>query len=99
MARLYGGQYLFTVTAILFLDSIMADRNFASIWPDPDAPGSCEKYLPLPEGVTDEALRETRLKYGKVFYPITGIVGKAEGLDRKDLAGLLPDSDKPALRF
>jgi hypothetical protein len=87
------------VSAILFLDSIMANSDFVSIFPDPDALGFAEKYLPLPEGVTEDGLRETRLKYGKVFHPATGIMGKAEGLSRKNLAGFLPYSDRPILRF
>jgi pimeloyl-ACP methyl ester carboxylesterase len=99
VARLYADQYPFTVSAILFLDSVMADCDFVSIWPDPDADGFAEKNLPLPEGVTEEGLRETRARYRKVFHPVTGIMGKAEGLSRKNLAELLPDSDKPVLRF
>jgi hypothetical protein len=58
-----------------------------------------ERYLPFPEGVTEEGLRESRAKYGEVFYPVTGIVGKAEGLSRKNLAELLPNSEKPMLQF
>ena len=99
VARLYADHYPCTVSAILFLDSVMADCDFVSIFPDPDAPGFAEKNLPLPEGVTEEGLRETRMKYGKIFHPVTGIMGKAEGLRRKNLAELLPDSDKPVLRF
>jgi pimeloyl-ACP methyl ester carboxylesterase len=99
VARLYADQYPCTVSAILFLDSIMADCDFVSIWPDPDAPGFAEKNLPLPEGVTEEGLRETSAKYGKVFHPVTGIMGKAEGLSRKNLTELLPNPDKPVLRF
>jgi len=99
VARLYADQYPCTVSAILFLDSVVANSDFVSIWPDPDAPGFAEKYLPLPEGVTEEGLRETRAQYGKVFHPVTGIMGKVEGLSRRNLAELLPDSDKPMLRF
>lgn len=99
VARLYADHYSSTVSAILFLDSIMADCDFVSIWPDPDAPGFAEKSLPLPEGVTEDGLRETRAKYGKVFHPVTGIMGKAEGLSRRNLAELLQDSDRPVLRF
>jgi len=99
VARLYADQYPSTISAILFLDSIIANSDFVSIYPDPDAPGFAEKYLPLPEGVTRERLRETRLKYGKVFHPVTGIMGKAEGLSRMNLAELLPYSDRPILLF
>jgi hypothetical protein len=41
VARLYAGEYPSTVSAIQFLDSMMADCDFVSIWPDPDAPGFC----------------------------------------------------------
>jgi pimeloyl-ACP methyl ester carboxylesterase len=99
LTRLYADQYPSTVSTILFLDSIIANTDFVSIWPDPDAPGFSEKYLPLPQGVTKEGLRDTRLKYGKVFHPVTGIMGKTEGLSRKNLAELLPYSDQPLLRF
>ncbi len=97
MARLYADQYPPTVFAILFLDSIMANSDFLSIWPDPDAPGFSEEYLPLPEGVTEQGLRETTAKYGKVIHLVTGIMGNAEGLSRKNLAMLLPHTDRPIL--
>jgi hypothetical protein len=99
VARLYADQYPYTVSAILFLDSIMANSDFVSIWPDPDAPDFAKTALPLPEGVTEDALRETRAKYRQIFHPVTGLMGKAEGLSRKNLAELLPYSDKPLLRF
>lgn len=99
IARLYADQYPYTVSAILFLDSIMASTDFVSFWPDPDAPDFAKTALPLPEGVTEKGLRETRAKYRQVFHPVSGIMGQAEGLSRKNLAELLPYSDKPLLRF
>lgn len=92
LARLYTHEYPGTVAAILFLDSVLASSDFVSIWPDPDAVDFDEKNLP--EGVTAELLRETREKYRRMFHPE---VGSKEGLSRKNLKDLLPDSDSPIL--
>jgi hypothetical protein len=51
----------------------------------------------LPEGVTAEGLREVRAKMDRIFSPIHGIMGNAEGLTRRNLAELLPYSDYPIL--
>lgn len=47
-------------------ESIMTDSDFMSIWPHLDAPAFSATYLPLPQGVTEEELRETNLRYGDV---------------------------------
>jgi len=92
IARLYAQEYPGTVAGMLLLDSIMANSDFVSIFPDPDSPdfdaGS------LPRGVTPEILRDTREKFRAMFHPS---VKNAEGLDRRNLATLLPDADKPSL--
>ncbi|KAI1196547.1 Alpha/Beta hydrolase protein [Nemania serpens] len=92
VARLYAEQYPGTVAGLLLLDSIMANSDFVSIFPDPDSPdfdpGS------LPQDVTPEILRETRQKFREIFHPS---VKNPEGLDRRNLATLLPDSDNPFL--
>lgn len=93
IARLYAQAYPGTVSAMLMLDSVMANTDFISMWPDPDAHGFKESELP--KGVTAEALRETRAKYDKIFGSHDGLMGKAEGLSRRDLAELLPFSDRP----
>ncbi|KAI8630691.1 Alpha/Beta hydrolase protein [Xylariaceae sp. FL1651] len=92
IARLYAQNYPGTMAGMLLLDSIMANSDFVSIFPDPDSsdfdPGS------LPQDVTPEILRETRKKFREVFHPS---VKNSEGLDRRSLAGLLPHADKPSL--
>lgn len=92
IARLYAQEYHGTVAGMLLLDSIMANSDFVSIFPDPDSPdfdpGS------LPQDVTPEMLCETRTKFREVFHPS---VKNPEGLDRRNLATLLPDADKPCL--
>ncbi|KAI0856330.1 Alpha/Beta hydrolase protein [Xylaria cubensis] len=92
IARLYAQEYPRTVAGMLLLDSIMANSDFVSIFPDPDSPdfdpGS------LPQDVTPEMLCETRRKFREVFHPS---VKNPEGLDRRNLAALLPDADRPRL--
>ncbi|KAI0412112.1 Alpha/Beta hydrolase protein [Xylaria grammica] len=92
IARLYAHKYPDTVAGMLLLDSIMANSDFVSIFPDPDSPN----FDPgsLPPDVTPELLYETREKFREVFHPS---VKNPEGLDRRNLATLLPDADKPSL--
>ncbi|OCK79138.1 alpha/beta-hydrolase [Lepidopterella palustris CBS 459.81] len=92
IARLFAQSYPATVSGLILLDSIMANSDFVSIWPDPDAPDFDPSALP--EGVSPEELRDTRAKYGKVFHPN---VPNKEGLSRRNLAHLLPYSDQPKL--
>ncbi|OCL05196.1 hypothetical protein AOQ84DRAFT_323261, partial [Glonium stellatum] len=92
LARLFAQIYPGTVSGIVLLDSIMANSDFVSIWPDPDAPGFDPDSLP--EGVFAEDLRETRAKYAKAFHPS---VPNKEGLSRRNLSKLLPYSDSPKL--
>jgi pimeloyl-ACP methyl ester carboxylesterase len=97
LARLYAQTYPGSVSALLFLDSVIANSDFVSFMPDPDAADFKEKYVPLPEGVTEESIKESRAKFFKIFSPFNGVMGKAEGLSRKTLPGLLPDADAPIL--
>ncbi|GAP88959.1 putative alpha beta hydrolase family protein [Rosellinia necatrix] len=92
MARLFSRKYPGTVAGLLLLDSIMANSDFVSLFPDPDSPDFDRGSLP--EDVTPEMLYETRKKFRDVFHPS---VKNAEGLDRRNLAALLPDADKPSL--
>ena len=89
VARLYAQEH--PVAAFLFLDSIMANSDF-DLWPDPDAPGFDANELP--EDVSVDELREQRAKFAAIFAP--NVVNK-EGLDRRNLAILLPYSDRPRL--
>lgn len=94
ISRLYAQTYPGTVSAILFLDSVVANTDFVSIYPNPDNSNFKEKYTPLPEGVTEDGLRQARTMMQRIFHPDNG---SAEGLTRKNLKDLLPDSDKPTL--
>ncbi|KAI0399202.1 Alpha/Beta hydrolase protein [Xylaria palmicola] len=92
VARLYAQNYPGTVAGMLLLDSIMANSDFVSIFPDPDSPGFDRDSLP--KDVTPEMLCETRKKFRDAFHPS---VKNPEGLDRRNLATLLPDADRPSL--
>lgn len=93
MARVFTQSYPGTVSGLLFLDSIMAHSDQQSFWPDPDAPDF--NPLTLPDGVTQDQVRDTRQKYASLFGPN---VPNMEGLSRRNLAHLLPRSDHPPLQ-
>lgn len=93
IARMFSDRYHDSVCAIIMLDSIMANSDFVSMFPDPDDASFDESALP--DGVTSEDLRHARLMFGKVFHPS---VRNPEGLSRRNLAALLPLSDSPKLR-
>lgn len=92
LARLFAQTFPGTVSGLLFLDSIIANTDYQEMWPDPDAPGFNPKTLP--DGVTEDEVRETRKQYRKFFHPE---VPAMEGLSRLNLAKLLPDADGPKL--
>jgi pimeloyl-ACP methyl ester carboxylesterase len=93
LARLYAQEYPGTVAGLLLLDSVLANSDFVSIFPDPDAEGF--DATTLPEGITAEALRQSREGVRRIFHPS---VGSKEGLSRKNLEQLLPASDGPILQ-
>ncbi|KAL2849303.1 alpha/beta-hydrolase [Aspergillus pseudodeflectus] len=92
LARLYAHEYPRTVAGLVLLDSVLANSDFVSIFPDPDA-GDFDPAS-LPEGIPADALRAAREGIARIFHPS---VGSKEGLSRKNLASLLPDSHGPAL--
>lgn len=92
IARLYAQTYPGVVDGLLLLDSIMANSDF-DWWPNPDADGFDANQLP--DDVTIDVLKEQRAVYAAIFRP--DIVNK-EGLDRRNLAKLLPESDNPKLQ-
>ncbi|KAL0929711.1 uncharacterized protein CTRU02_215354 [Colletotrichum truncatum] len=92
IARLYAQEYPGTIAGLLLLDSVLANSDFISIYPDPDADGFDTNSLP--DGITSDALRSCRESVRKVFHPS---VGSREGLSRKNLSVLLPASDSPVL--
>ncbi|KAI4172361.1 MAG: hypothetical protein LQ343_003620 [Gyalolechia ehrenbergii] len=91
IARLYAQQYPGSVEALLLLDSMMSNSNF-DWWPDPDSKDFDPEELPA--DVTIEVLREQRAKFAAMFAP--DVINK-EGLDRRNVADLLPHSDRPSL--
>jgi pimeloyl-ACP methyl ester carboxylesterase len=93
LARLYAQEYPGTVAGLLLLDSVLANSDFVSVFPDPDAEGFDASTLPT--GIPPDALRGTRAGTRRVFHPD---VGNKEGLSRKNLRSLLPDSDSPILK-
>ncbi|KAJ5726865.1 alpha/beta-hydrolase [Penicillium malachiteum] len=92
LARLYAQEYPGTVTGLLLLDSVLANSDFVSVFPDPDAadfdPAS---IAPIPM----EAIKAVRAGARRIFHPD---VGNKEGLSRRNLRELLPDSDGPLLK-
>ncbi|KAL8664364.1 MAG: hypothetical protein Q9168_007916 [Polycauliona sp. 1 TL-2023] len=91
IARLFAEYYPGCVEAFLLLDPMIANSKF-DWWPNPDS--SDFDQAELPADVTIEVLREQRTKFAKFFAP--DVINK-EGLDRRDLAELLPYSDRPVL--
>ena len=92
LARLYAAEHPGRVEAYVFLDSMMANTDFVSIFPDPDSRDFDDSQLP--EGVTADDLRHARTKFRDFFHPT---VPNSEHLDRRNLRELLPHADGPAL--
>jgi pimeloyl-ACP methyl ester carboxylesterase len=92
LARLYAAEHPLSVGGFIFLDSMMANSDFVSLLPDPDA----AHFEPdkLPPEVSAEDLRHAREESRKNFHPA---VPNRERFDRRNLAELLPDSDTPKL--
>ncbi|UNI19486.1 hypothetical protein JDV02_005668 [Purpureocillium takamizusanense] len=92
LARLYAHEHPGTVAGLLLLDSVLANSDFVSMFPDPD--DAANDGDDLPEGITADVLRTARQRIGAMFHPS---VGSREGLSRRNLASLLPAADAPAL--
>ncbi|KAH8911644.1 alpha/beta-hydrolase [Coniochaeta sp. PMI_546] len=92
LARLYAAAHPGTVSGFLFLDSMMANSDFVSLFPDPDA----ADFDPatLPQDVSTEEIRYSREQYKKFFHPT---VPNPERFDRRDMPQRLPFADKPVL--
>ncbi|KAK3374810.1 Alpha/Beta hydrolase protein [Podospora didyma] len=91
LARLYAAAHPdYNIAGLLFLDSMVANSDYVSLFPDPDG-GS---QITLPPDVSVESLRHARAMFTKFFHPT---VPNAERLDRRRLAELLPDADRPVL--
>ncbi|KAF2086549.1 alpha/beta-hydrolase, partial [Saccharata proteae CBS 121410] len=92
IARLYARAYPRTVAGLLFLDSMIANTDFVSMFPDPDD----AQFDPstLPTGISVEQLRDTRAKYKAMFHPS---VPNNERFDRRHLNQQLPHANTPKL--
>ena len=92
IGRFFAQFYPGTTSALLFLDSNIANSDQKSLFPDPDArdfdPGS------LPADVTVEDLRKARKNYHDMFSPD---VSNPENFNRSNIPALLPFADSPAL--
>ncbi|OTA69552.1 alpha/beta-hydrolase [Hypoxylon sp. EC38] len=93
IARLYASTYPGVVEALLLLDSNIANSDQVSLFPDPDVPDFDPAILP--DDVTVADLRRTRAAYASHFHPSAP---NPEHLHRRDIASLLPHSDRPKLR-
>ncbi|KAH0007378.1 alpha/beta-hydrolase, partial [Aureobasidium melanogenum] len=93
VARLFAKTYPTTVSGFVFLDSIMAHVDLVALWPDVDAPGFQKEELP--KGTSVEDMRRVKEEYRKRF---AVSAPNPEGLDRKTLAGLLPEASGPKLQ-
>ncbi|KAK4232193.1 Alpha/Beta hydrolase protein [Podospora fimiseda] len=99
LARLYCTCTTYTppppkLSALVFLDSMMANTDFVSIFPNPDSPNFDPDTLP--ENISPNDLRHARAMFGQYFHPT---VPNSEGFDRSNLAELLPYADKPLLPY
>ncbi len=92
IARLYASEHPGSVAGFLFLDSIIANTDFVSIYPDPHSPEFDPGSLPTDVSVND--LQHAREAYRRMFHPT---VPNPERFDRRFLPELLPHSDKPEL--
>lgn len=93
VARFFAKIYPATVSGFVFLDSIMAHVDLVELWPDADGPGFREDELPRGTSVDD--MRSVKEEYRKRF---DVSAPNPEGLDRKTLAGLLPEASGPKLQ-
>ncbi|KAL6230453.1 hypothetical protein BDW75DRAFT_234380 [Aspergillus navahoensis] len=69
-ARLYAQEYPGTVAGLVLLDSVLANSDFVSIFPDPDV-ADFDQAL-LPENITPEILRATRARVRAICHPVDG---------------------------
>ncbi|KAK1146009.1 hypothetical protein N8T08_003657 [Aspergillus melleus] len=95
LARLYAAEYPGAVSALILLDSILANSDFVSIFPDPDAPDfSPTQHLPQGVDIDIETLRAVRATTARILHPS---VPNKESISRKNLAALLPSASEPKL--
>ena len=86
LAQLFASSLPGVVSGLVFLDPSPQTEtgDFASLIPDPEAPGCSEEDLPA--GVTSDGLKATL----KLFRMVGNDVGSAEGLTKRNINSLLP---------
>lgn len=92
LVRLHNQHHQTKAHAHLFLDSNIANTDFVSVFPDPDAADF--DSLHLPDDTKMEDLRIMRERTKGMFHPS---VPNSEGLDRRSLRSLLPHAHQPKL--
>lgn len=92
IARLFAQAHPGTVSGFIFLDSMVANVELFSVFPDPDSELFDGEHLPA--GVTAEDVRHARQTYRRNFH---STLPNKERLNRANLARLLPNSDAPKL--
>lgn len=80
------------VVGYIFLDSMMANTDFVSLFPDPSSPDFDPSQLP--EGITLSDIEHARSRFRDMFHPD---VGNPEKFDRRRLREQLPFPDEPKL--
>ncbi|KAK8117850.1 uncharacterized protein PG998_006131 [Apiospora kogelbergensis] len=95
LARLYAEHHAAEapISALLVLDSNMANNDFVSLFPDPEDPGF-DPGRDLPADTSIEQLQSARAFARAMFHPAAP---NGENLDRTALPALLPQSDGPVL--
>lgn len=93
IGRFFAQVYPGTTSALLFLDSNIANSDQVSLFPDPDA----RDFDPdsLPADVTIDDLRQARKHYHDMFSPD---MPNPENFNRSNIPDLLPHADSPALK-
>ncbi|KAF2144102.1 uncharacterized protein K452DRAFT_153167 [Aplosporella prunicola CBS 121167] len=95
LARLYVAQYgEANVAGLVFLDSMIANTDFVSLFPDPDS-SDFDPTEALPAGVDVDGLRHARKMCQLIFHPT---VPNKERLDRRNMRQLLPHAGSPQLK-
>jgi pimeloyl-ACP methyl ester carboxylesterase len=93
IARLYAAAHPGTVAGLLLLDPMVANTDFVSLFPDPDAPAFDAAEVAR-NGLSAAELRHARAVTQRMFHPT---VPNAERMDRRNAAALLPYADRPKL--
>lgn len=93
LARLYAQQHPGQVAGLLILDSNIGNREMSDLWPDAQAPGFDPRDV-VADDCTLEQYLEASPKLPKIF---NSDVKNSEGLDRRNVKKLLPESGAPRL--